>query len=132
MRVSRSSPFPLYFQVADDLRRRIGEGEWPPGASLPSEIELGERYGVARGTVRQALGALRAEGVISGGRGRPSAVRPQQRLEQSFASLVSFSQWARSTGHDATAEVIDAGFGAASDEEAEMLDLCPAAVVWRC
>lgn len=36
----------------------------PPGALLPSEMQLVDEHGVARGTVRAALGLLVDEGVI--------------------------------------------------------------------
>ncbi|MEV0906932.1 GntR family transcriptional regulator [Streptomyces hokutonensis] len=44
----------LYRQVAADLRREIGESRYGFGGRPPTEGELAERYGVSRGTVRQA------------------------------------------------------------------------------
>ncbi|MBT6276569.1 MAG: GntR family transcriptional regulator, partial [Chromatiales bacterium] len=49
-----SSPLPLYQQLADELRGRIETGEFPPGARIPSEHALAERYCLGRPTVRQA------------------------------------------------------------------------------
>ena len=63
--LSRTDPRPLHVQIADELRRQIGVGKLRPGDLLPSENELMTRYGVARGTVRQALAALRADGSIA-------------------------------------------------------------------
>lgn len=51
----------------------------PPGSSLPSEADLIERYGVARGTVRQALAALEAEGLITSSQGNLRTVRDSKR-----------------------------------------------------
>src|ERR1700743_2436936 len=59
----------LYRKVADDIKAAIGAGAYPPGALLPSESELAERYAVSRGTIRQAFAALRADGVIASRRG---------------------------------------------------------------
>ena len=56
---------PLYQRIAADLRRAITTGELPPGSQLPTEQELGERYGVSRNTVRLALAQLTNEGVIT-------------------------------------------------------------------
>ncbi|MCW2894847.1 MAG: GntR family transcription regulator, partial [Actinomycetia bacterium] len=50
----------LYRKVAGDIKAAIAAGAYPPGALLPSEAELAERYSVSRGTVRQAFAALRA------------------------------------------------------------------------
>ena len=51
-------------RVYEDLRRRIVEGEFPPGSELPSIYKLVRRYGVATNTVRPALHRLRKEGVL--------------------------------------------------------------------
>lgn len=59
---------------ADAIVRRIDEaimlGVLPDGDQLPSELELAEQFGVANGTVREALRALRAQGVVETRRGR--------------------------------------------------------------
>jgi GntR family transcriptional regulator len=84
-------------RITADLRDRIGSGRLAPGTAVASEAELSAEFGVSRGTVRQALAALRAEGLISGGRGRrPVVARPT--LSQSFDQMVSFSAWARRAG----------------------------------
>jgi len=70
-----SSDRPLYRQIADQLRDAIARGEYPPGSQLPSEVALMERLGHARGTVRQALGVLRTEGLLVTEPGRGVFVR---------------------------------------------------------
>jgi GntR family transcriptional regulator len=51
--------------VTDDLRRRLRDGEWPPGTRLPGEHHLASEYGVSRATVRTALRALESEGLTT-------------------------------------------------------------------
>ncbi len=53
-----------YLVVARRVRRRIEAGEWSPGAPIPSEPDLGEWYGVSRTTVRAAVRALVADGMV--------------------------------------------------------------------
>jgi DNA-binding GntR family transcriptional regulator len=53
-----------YLGVRDDIAARIAGGEFKPGERLPSERQLQVGGGVARGTVREALFQLEAEGVI--------------------------------------------------------------------
>jgi GntR family transcriptional regulator len=65
----------VYKQIADLLRTAIVTGELEPGAQLPSESELVEEHGVARGTARQAIMQLRNEGLIESAHGRGSFVR---------------------------------------------------------
>mgnify|MGYP002775216793 FL=1 len=53
-----------YIGVRDDIAARITAGEFKPGERLPSERQLQIGGGVARGTVREALFQLEAEGII--------------------------------------------------------------------
>lgn len=56
--VSIAAQAPLYTQVRDLIAMRIAEGEWQPGALLPSEQRLAQQLKVSQGTVRKALGML--------------------------------------------------------------------------
>lgn len=51
-------------RIAEEVRERIRDGSMPPGTLLPSEMQLVDEHGVARGTVRAALGLLLDEGII--------------------------------------------------------------------
>lgn len=53
-----------YEEVADDLRRRIHEGEYEVGGTLPRYEDLTATYGVGRGVVSAALAVLEREGLI--------------------------------------------------------------------
>ena len=64
----------VYVQLANDLAARIGRGEFPVGARLPSEAELARGYGAAKMTVRRALVILRERGLIRTLHGRGSVV----------------------------------------------------------
>lgn len=55
---------PLHRQLERALRQEIDSGRLAQGALLPSEPELGRRYGISRATVRQALGGLAATGLV--------------------------------------------------------------------
>ncbi|MCX4667995.1 GntR family transcriptional regulator [Streptomyces sp. NBC_01381] len=68
-------PGALYQQVAAAIREAILSGEFEPGAPLPSEAQLIQRYQVSRPTVRNAVAALRAEGLIEVRHGKGSFVR---------------------------------------------------------
>lgn len=68
-------PGALYKQVAAAIRDAITTGEFEPGSALPSETQLIERYQVSRPTVRNAIAALRTEGLIEVIHGKGSFVR---------------------------------------------------------
>lgn len=58
-----------YRIIADDLRHRIGTGEFHLGAVLPSEADLSAAYEASRVTIRRALEALRGEGLLESRQG---------------------------------------------------------------
>lgn len=58
-----------YRIIADDVRRRIADGEFHHGAVLPSEADLSAAYEASRVTVRRALEALRADGLVESRQG---------------------------------------------------------------
>ncbi|MEU9230911.1 GntR family transcriptional regulator [Streptomyces subrutilus] len=78
---ARDAGRPRYLQIADDLSQQIQEAlEDPqatlhPGAKVPSESELMDRYSVAQGTVRKAMTELRVRGLVDTHHGRGSFVR---------------------------------------------------------
>ncbi len=112
----------LYRKVADDIKAAIAAGAYPPGALLPSEAELAERYSVSRGTIRQAFAALRADGVISSRRGARRVVIGGPRV-QSFGELLSFSRWARAIGEEPAGRVVSLERRPATAAEASRLNL---------
>ncbi len=113
---------PVYRKVADDITAAIEAGDFPPGALLPSEAELAERYSVSRGTVRQAFAALRADGVIASRRGARRVVVGGPRV-QSFGELLSFSRWARALGEVPGGRVVSLERRHATEAETERLGL---------
>ncbi|MFF1402524.1 GntR family transcriptional regulator [Streptomyces sp. NPDC058294] len=52
-------------QIADALRDRIRSGALRAGERLPTQAELAGEFGVERGAVRQALRALKEDGLLS-------------------------------------------------------------------
>lgn len=68
--LDRESAVPLYLQIRNALRSEILEGPYQDGDPFYGEAELVQRFGVARGTVRQALEDLEREGHIRRERGR--------------------------------------------------------------
>ncbi len=54
----------LVVKVADALRSRISKGNHRPGDRLPSEAQLTQEFGVSRTVVREAIAALRSDGLV--------------------------------------------------------------------
>ena len=94
----------LHLQIARELQQRITSGFLKPGDQLPSEAELCEKFDASRGPVRQAIASLRAEGLISSGRGRRSVVLAPPRLKVSF--ILSNYRWMKEHGLEPTSKIL--------------------------
>jgi GntR family transcriptional regulator len=128
--VANSQGTARYRQLAAALRADVLGGVYGEGGRLPSEEALAEAHGVSRGTVRQALALLRAEGVVTSRRGTRRVVLEQPRV-QSFAELSSFTRWARSLGEEPGGSVLASEWREADAVEADRLRLAPGArVLW--
>lgn len=102
----------LYAQVAAVLRQRIRSGAWRPGAQLPTLESLSAEFGVARVTLRQALGLLEREGLIWRRRGRGTFVTEDASVQwlhvgSSWEELVHSLEgnWARPIDSEDVAQV---------------------------
>ncbi len=70
-----ASSDPVYLRVVEDLRRQIIDSTLPPGAPIPSRVQLTQRYGVGETAARHALRVLAQEGLIVGRVGAGHYVR---------------------------------------------------------
>ncbi len=55
----------LVVQVRDVIRGQIAMGTYKPGDRLPSEAQLTQEFSVSRTVVREAIAALRSEGLVA-------------------------------------------------------------------
>ena len=94
------------------------------GDPLPSEAVLAAEFATTRLVVREALGILRAEGLIGGRTGSPLTVQ-RAVLSQDFDLLVPFTAWVRSLGREPGARTLEVGMRGADQLVAEELGLPP-------
>ncbi len=86
--VDRTSPVPLYFQVATRLQELIEKGEIGVGARIENEVDLAERLGVSRPTTRRAIQYLVERGMLVRKRGvGTQVVHPKVRRPVELSSL---------------------------------------------
>ena len=106
--IDRTAPMPLWAQLQADISRRIKRGEFD-GVDFPGEHHLVAEYDVSRHTVREALRALRAGGLLEGGRGRPTRVASRE-ISQAQGTLYSLFSSVEQTGHvpSSVVRVLDA------------------------
>ena len=67
--LDRSSPVPLYHQVAEQLERAIYDGHLKAGDRISDEISLATALGLSRPTMRQAIQVLVDKGMLVRKRG---------------------------------------------------------------
>jgi DNA-binding GntR family transcriptional regulator len=108
--------------IADDLRRQIASGVYPPGSRLPSETELATLCGVSRGTIRQAITALQLEGLVDSRQGARRIVL-RSTPAQNFAELQTFAQWATRNGRTPGGLMLQLERKPADEAEANLLQV---------
>jgi GntR family transcriptional regulator len=129
MTIERNEP--IYAQVAAAMRADIKAGRYAPGAQLPSERELRERYGVSNTTIKTAMSYLRAEGLITTSQGRAAVVTGRIPLIRTSNDVSAANGWytmlERAGRRPATVTTVDRG--PVTAEAAEALDVAPGSEV---
>jgi len=121
--VDRSSPVPLYYQVAQQLEKAIGDGRLAPGAKLDNEIALADRLRVSRPTMRRAIQELVEKGLLARRRGLGTQV-VHDRLHRELG-LTSLYDDLRETGQEPRTRVLVNRLGRAPAHVAEQMRLEP-------
>lgn len=81
-----------FYDIYQDLKRKIKSTEYPSGALLPSEKALAEVYEVSRETIRKSLTLLLEDGYIQKKQGKGSIVLDIQRFNFPVSGLTSFKE----------------------------------------
>lgn len=120
--LSASSGIPLYSQLVNIVKRSISAGALAPGDLLPSESALCRHFAISRSTVRQAIGALEAEGLVTRRQGRGTFVaEPKTRLRAE--DLCSFTGEMRAMGLTPSSTLVEFRRVAPSPDVAGILGL---------
>ncbi len=115
-------------QIVDGLEADIVAGRLAPGDQLPTEARLAERFRVNRHTVRRAIAALAARGLVRATQGRGTFVEARL-LAYPIGPRTRFSEAVARAGREASGECVSAREGAADAATAAALDLEPGAPV---
>jgi GntR family transcriptional regulator len=119
--VDRSSPVPLYFQVAQHLEDAIHTGAIPTGMLFQNEVDLAASLGLSRPTMRRAMQHLVDKGLVVRRRGIGTrVVQPKLRRPLELTSLYDDLNRA---GRKPTTEVLSFQAIEATDVVAERLDV---------
>jgi DNA-binding GntR family transcriptional regulator len=126
--INRSSPVPLYFQVAEQLERAIVDGELAPGDRIANEVTMASDLGLSRPTMRQAIQLLVDKGLLVRKRGvGTQVVHGQIRRPVELTSLHDDLQRAGQTPHT---EVLACQRVESDEPVAQELRLSTGSLVW--
>lgn len=112
----------VYRQIADELRQQITSGALLPGDPVPTEAELAARWQTSRGPIRNALAALRNEGLIETMRGRPARVA-SRKAHQAVDVSIPFTRWAKDIGAVPGAQTQEISLRRSTVEKAKLLGI---------
>lgn len=127
--LDRDAAEPLHAQVARLLQEAIDDGRIPTGSRLAGEVELAERWGLSRPTVRRGIQALVDRGLLVRRRRAGTQVVPG-RLARGI-DLTSLYDDLRAAGRTPATRVLEHGPVPASDDIAAALGVGPGEPVLR-
>jgi GntR family phosphonate transport system transcriptional regulator len=110
----------LWRRIADELAHTIVTGRLAAGDRLPGEVEIAQRFGVNRHTVRRALAELAARGLVRAEQGSGTFVGPA-RLAYPIGPRTRFSEIVGAAGREAGGRLIAHAREEASADLAERL-----------
>ncbi|CDO33020.1 GntR family transcriptional regulator [Mycolicibacterium porcinum] len=119
--LDRSSPVPLYFQVAQVFEKAILDGQLKPGDRFENELALASRLNLSRPTTRRAIQELVDKGLLVRKRGVGTQV-VQTPVHRPVELTSLYDDLARA-GQEPATKVLEYSIGPASDEVAGWLNL---------
>ncbi|ART69172.1 GntR family transcriptional regulator [Mycobacterium dioxanotrophicus] len=125
--LDRSSPIPLYFQVAQVFEKAILDGQLKPGDRFENELALASRLNLSRPTTRRAIQELVDKGLLVRKRGVGTQV-VQTPVHRPVELTSLYDDLARA-GQEPATRVLDYVAGPAADDIAERLNLAPGSEV---
>jgi len=125
IRIDRLSAAPMYDQLRRQILETIEDEGLQPGDLLPGELRMCELYGVSRTVVRQALGQLEHDGIITRVKGKGTFVAPQKTAESLASGLAGLFEEVAARGGHVHSEVLRLEREPASEAVAEQLQCAP-------
>ncbi len=120
--LARTQGVSLWRQIASRIEARIGQGELPAGARLPTEADLSRGFGVNRHTIRRAMEDLESRGLVRVEQGRGSFVA-EEIVEYPLGSRTRFSEIIRAQSREPSGRILRLQETAADARIAELLRL---------
>jgi len=132
--MDRGQAVPIFIQVAETLRGRILNNEYPAGDLIPSARELEKEFRVSNITIRKALELLTQEGYLIPRRGVGTQVAKVREEMEEIEISGNFRGWIDSASgrrSQLKADVLEATIAPCPERVSQILGLEPGQNVWR-
>ncbi|ASN05651.1 GntR family transcriptional regulator [Virgibacillus necropolis] len=124
MMLKKQTAYPLYAQIADQLRLNIQTEKWAEGQRIPTEMELCEHYHVSRITIRKAIGDLVRENLLYRKRAIGTFVKEMAPNKDEYATIIKgFTQELQEQGKNATTVFAEVEHSHADPKVAKFLNI---------
>jgi GntR family transcriptional regulator len=120
--LDRASSKPLHAQMEELIRKNLEAGIWAPGAIIPSENELGLKYGVSRMTARSVVTKLVQEGMLFRIPGKGTFVA-EQKIEAKSLSYEGIREQLERLGYEVFTKLIGVRKGKGNKDARSKLQL---------
>ena len=105
--LDRDTPMPLYYQLKCLILKKIQNGDFAAGETIPTEAELQDTFSISRSTVRQAITELVREGWLERKTSKGTFVKPRNSDKVSYIhSFEPFYQQSAKMGKSTRTKVM--------------------------
>lgn len=130
MTIDRGTGVAVWRQICEWLRAEIAAGTFVAGEKLPTEADIAERFSVNRHTVRRAIAALTADGILRADQGRGTFVATTP-INYPIQKRTRFSEIISSQDRTPSGHMIGSGEEEADALLALKLDVAPGTMLTR-
>lgn len=120
---------PGYMEIAGIFRRKILDGESPPGSQLPSYASVADEYDVNRTTVIRAYDVLRREGLVATRPGKGTVVLELTNTPSTAERINTYAETGSAMRPGEFSTILWSGRTRATIEIAEHLGVKPGEII---
>lgn len=120
--IDKQSGIPIYIQIQSEIKKKMEDGVWKVGTSIPAERQLAEMFHVSRMTVRQAIQGLVDDNILQRRVGAGTFIA-EKKLTERLEAVTSFTNLMLQEGKVPSTRIVSYGIRPASTQEQEALQL---------
>lgn len=130
LRLEKSLPIPLYYQIEKLIREMIGNKDLKPGDKIPTELELMNIFDVSRTTIRITVNNLLRDNFIEIIRSQGTFIKTKKFYEPLYG-IVSFTEEVLEQGFTPSMKILDLNIIEPDKEVATIIKLKRSSEVYK-